>query len=235
MKILDGRQVAGQIQGHIKQQIQAKTSKGHPPPFLAVLLVGKLAASTVYVRQKIKACREVGIHSEVFNLPVDVSADQLKKIIKECSQRLDIHGILVQLPLPEPFVWSEVISWMDPLKDVDGLTAENQSLVWAGTPRILPCTPAGIMKLLNHYHISLQSRSAVIVGRSHIVGIPMAALLLRANATVTICHSHTQQLSDKTRAADIVVVAAGQPGLLGKNDFKSSAVVIDVGIHRVKK
>lgn len=234
MKILDGRQVAGQIQDHIKQQIQAKILQGHSPPSLAVLLIGKLAASTVYVRQKIKACREVGIHSEVLELPADVSSNQLKKVITDCNRRSDIHGVLVQLPLPEPLVWSEVISWIDPLKDVDGLTAENQGLVWTGVPRILPCTPAGIIKLLNHYRIPLQSRNAVIVGRSHIVGIPMAALLLKANATVTVCHSHTQQLSDKTRAADVVVVAAGQPGLLGKNDFKSSAVVIDVGIHRIK-
>ena len=234
MQILDGRQVANQIQDHIKQQIHAKVLQGHPPPSLSVLLIGKLTASTVYVRQKIKACREVGIHSEVLELPANVSSDQLKKVINHCNQRADVHGILVQLPLPESFVWQEVISWIDPLKDVDSLTAENQGLAWAGIPRVLPCTPAGIMKLLNHYRIPLQGRHAVIVGRSHIVGIPIAGLLLKANATVTICHSHTQQLSDKTRAADVVIVAAGRPGLLGKNDFKSSAVVIDVGIHRIK-
>ena len=233
MRILDGRLVAQKIKEDLKRKISYFADKNKKTLGLRVILVGDNPASQVYVRQKIKAAKEVGIQSEVFSLPEDISPEELKKKVLGFNQDPFVHAVLIQLPLPSVLSWREVISWVDPRKDPDCLTVENQGLAWSGQPRVLPCTPSGIMKLFEYYNISLKGKSAVVVGRSQIVGLPMAQLLLRANATVTVCHSHTEQVFHFTKEADIVVVAAGQPGLFGKADFKKGAVVVDVGIHRV--
>ena len=233
MQILDGCLVAQKIKMDLKGKVHSFFEQNKKAPSLAVILVGNNSASQVYVRQKIKAAKEVGIASVVFSLSEDVSLGELKQKIQNLNQDPAVHAVLVQLPLPSHLPWKEIISWVDPQKDPDCLTVENQGLAWSGQPRVVPCTPSGIMKLFEHYNIALKGKSAVVVGRSQIVGLPMAQLFLRANATVTVCHSHTQNLSQFTQQADIVVAAAGRPGLLGKEDFKSGTVVVDVGIHRV--
>ncbi|MDE0118602.1 MAG: bifunctional 5,10-methylenetetrahydrofolate dehydrogenase/5,10-methenyltetrahydrofolate cyclohydrolase [Bdellovibrionales bacterium] len=232
MQILDGRLVAQKIRTELKRKINSFYEKNKIVPGLVVILVGDNPASQVYVRQKVKMAKQVGIHSKVLSLPKDVSFDKLKQTIQNLNTDPAIHALLVQLPLPSSLAWKEVIAHIDPRKDPDCLTAENQGLAWSGQARVLPCTPAGIMKLFEHYNITLKGKKAVVVGRSQIVGLPMAQLLLRANATVTVCHSYTKNLSQITKEADLVVAAAGRQGLLGKNDFKRDAIVVDVGIHR---
>ena len=232
MQIMDGRLVANIVKQNLKQEIEKFSQQHNQSPGLAILLIGENPASTVYIQQKIKACKEIGIRAELHHQPANISVDKLKSIIQELNCNPAIHAILIQLPLPSGWNTKDVLSWVNPQKDPDCLTVENQGLSWAGTPRVLPCTPAGIMKLFDHYQISLKGKNAVVVGRSQIVGLPMAQLLLRANATVCICHSHTKNLSSMTQLADVVVVAAGKPGLLGKEDFKKDAVVVDVGIHK---
>ncbi|MYE07398.1 MAG: bifunctional 5,10-methylenetetrahydrofolate dehydrogenase/5,10-methenyltetrahydrofolate cyclohydrolase [Oligoflexia bacterium] len=232
MQILDGRLVAQKITTELKRKIHSFYEQHKISPGLVVILVGNNPASQVYVHQKIKTAKQVGIHSKVLSLPEDISLNKLKQTIQSLNQDPAIHAILVQLPLPHPLSWREVVSHIDPRKDPDCLTVENQGLAWSGQARVLPCTPSGIMKLFEHYNIILKGKKAVVVGRSQIVGLPMAQILLRANATVTVCHSHTKNLSKITQEADLVVVAAGCPGLLGKKDFKKGAVVVDVGIHR---
>ena len=197
----------------------------------AVILVGDNPASEVYVRNKMKACKRVGIHSKTHHLPKDVSEEELRLLILELNKDPAISGMLVQLPLPQHLNKEKVLSWLDPTKDADGLSLENTGLMWAGRPRVLPCTPHGVMKILDHYQVPTAGQHAVIVGRSQIVGLPMAYLLQKANATVTICHSHTRDLAQHTRQADILVVAAGQPRFLGADYVKEGATVIDVGIH----
>ena len=233
MKVLNGRLAAQKIKLDLKRKIAHFFEQHKKQPSLRVILVGNNPASQVYVRQKIQAAGQVGIDSQVFTLSEDVSPQELQQKIWDCNQDPDVHAVLIQLPLPPALSWREIISCVNPKKDPDCLTVENQGLAWSGHPRVLPCTPAGIMRLFEYYSITLAGQSAVVVGRSQIVGLPMAQLLLRANATVTVCHSHTKQLSQFTREADIVVVAAGCPELLGAKDFKEGAVVVDVGIHRV--
>ena len=235
MQILDGRLVAQKIKDILKIKIADFSTKNKAAPGLRVILIGNNPASQVYVRQKVKAAKEVGINSQVCSLPENISHQELKEKIQILNQNSYVHAVLIQLPLPPVFSWQEVISWIAPQKDPDCLTAENQGLAWSKKARILPCTPAGIMKLFEHYNIPLKGKNAVVVGRSHIVGLPMTQLLLNSHATVTVCHSHTKNLSQMTTSADIVVVAAGQPEFLGKEDFKKEAVVVDVGIHRSKE
>ncbi len=232
MQILDGRLVAQETRAELKRKIHRFFEQNKQKPGLAVVLVGNNPASKIYVRQKIKAAEEVGISSEVFSFSGDVPTHELERKIQNLNRDSSVHAILVQLPLPSAFSSREVVSWIDPKKDPDCLTVENQGLAWSSQPRVLPCTPSGVMKLFEYYNIPLQGKKAVVVGRSQIVGLPMAQLLLRANATVTICHSHTKELSLFTKEADIIVVAAGRPGLLGGSDFKKEADVVDVGIHR---
>lgn len=232
MQIMDGRLVANIVKQNLKQEIKKFSQQHNQSPGLAILLIGENPASTVYIQQKIKACKEIGIRAELLHQPADTSIDKLKHTIRELNGNPSVHAILIQLPLPSGWNTRGVLSWVNPRKDPDCLTVKNQGLSWAGTPRVLPCTPAGIMKLFEHYQISLKGKIAVVVGRSQIVGLPMAQLLLRANATVCICHSHTKNLSTITQSADVIVVAAGKPGLLGKKDFKEGAVVVDVGIHK---
>ena len=233
MQILDGCLVAQKMKLDLQKRVRFFCEKNKKPPGLRVILVGDNLASQVYVRQKIKSAKQVGIDSKVLAFPANVSFKELKQTIQDFNQDSTVHAVLVQLPLPSALPWKEVISQIEPKKDPDGLTAENQGLAWLGCPRILPCTPEGIIRLLEHYNIELAGKKAVVVGRSQIVGLPMVQLLLRANATVTVCHSHTKKLLQITRRADIVVSAAGQPEFLGGKDFKEGAVVVDVGIHRV--
>ena len=202
-------------------------------PGLAVLRVGNDKASIVYVGRKIKACEKVGFKSYEFTYPHSVSFESLTKDIQNLNRDPEIHGILIQLPLPSHLKREQVLSLIKPEKDPDGLTVKNKGLFWAGKSGVVPCTALGIISLLKHYHIPLSGKRAVVVGRSQIVGLPTMACLLREEATVTVCHSRTQCLSDITTQADIVVVAAGKKEFLSKKDFKKGAVVVDVGIHRV--
>lgn len=235
MQILDGRLVAQKIKDSLKIKIADFLKQNQIAPGLRVVLIGNNPASQVYVQQKVKAAEEVGIDSQVCSLPENISHQELREKIQSLNQDPYVHAVLIQLPLPPAFSWQEVISWVAPQKDPDCLTAENQGLAWSKKARVLPCTPAGIIQLFEHYKILLKGKNAVVVGRSPIVGLPMAQLLLNSNATVTVCHSYTKNLSQMTRAADIVVVAVGRPKFLGKEDFKKEAVIVDVGIHRSKE
>lgn len=232
MQILDGKAVAA----HKRQEIAANVEKfkqaQQRTPGLAVVLVGEDSASEVYVRNKIRACEQVGILSFEHRLAKQTSAEELENLISRLNQDDQVDGILVQLPLPEHLDEHVVLSWIDPQKDPDGLTTENLGLMFSGRARIYSCTPNGVMEILKHYDIPVEGKLAVVVGRSNIVGKPMALLLQNANATVTVCHSRTPDISLHTRQADIVVVAVGRKKLLGRNDFKQGAVVIDVGMHR---
>ena len=232
MQVLDGKAVAAQKRQEIAENITAFKQSRQRSPGLAVVLVGEDPASEIYVRNKIKACEQVGVLSFEHRLPEHTSADELETLIYRLNQDDQVDGILVQLPLPEQFDEHEVLSWIDPHKDPDGLTVENLGLMFSGRARVYSCTPNGVMEILKHYGISIEGKSAVVVGRSNIVGKPMALLLQNANATVTVCHSRTPDISLLTRQADIVVVAVGKKALLGKNDFKQGSVVIDVGMHR---
>ena len=235
MQILDGRALAQNIKDDLKKRIQSFCETHKSPPGLAIALIGKNPASQVYVRQKMKAAKEVGIQAQQLELPESISPQKLKKIILGLSTDSQTQAILVQLPLPPSLRKEEVISWIHPEKDPDCLTIENQGLAWSEQARVFSCTPLGIMKLLQHYNIPIKSKQAVIVGRSQIVGKPMAQMLLQAHATVTICNSHTIDMSSITQRADIVIAAAGKQDLLGKKDLKKGAVVIDVGIHRIQQ
>ena len=229
---LDGKKLAKTRQKALAQQISQDTALC---PHLSVVLVGEDPASQVYVRNKVKACQKVGITSQVYSLPREVSDTELHQLIVQLNGDKKVSGILIQLPLPHHLDKHKVLSWLDPTKDVDGLCIENIGLMWAGKPRVLPCTPHGIMNILQSYEIDIKGRHAVVVGRSQIVGLPMVYLLQRAQATVTLCHSHTQNLPFHTKQADILVVAAGQPRLVGPEHVKPGAAVIDVGIHRQDK
>ena len=232
MQILDGKEVSKVSQNNLKKQVHDLIQKTGKTPCLAVILVGDDPASHVYVKNKIIACHQTSILSKDLRLPSSTSMAELKQCIETLNQDSSVHGLLVQFPLPSHLNKEEVLSWVDPLKDADGLTTQNLGFLFAGRPRVVPCTPMGVMQILKHYSIELAGKNCVVVGRSQIVGLPMAHLLLQANATVSICHSKTQNLSEYTKKADVVVVAAGRPEFLGKNDFNSQAVVIDVGIHR---
>ncbi|MCZ0932029.1 MAG: bifunctional 5,10-methylenetetrahydrofolate dehydrogenase/5,10-methenyltetrahydrofolate cyclohydrolase [Oligoflexia bacterium] len=235
MKILNGKLLSEKIFKDIFNEVQDLKKNYNLIPGLAVCLVGDNPASEVYVRNKIKACERVGFYSVLKKFPSDISKENLKKEILMLNADKNIHGLLVQLPLPKGLYEKEVLSWLDPLKDVDALTLENKALLWQGAPRVVPCTPKGIISLLKHYEISIKGKTAVVVGRSQIVGLPMFQQLLSHQATVTVCHSQTKNLSEVCRSADIVVACAGVKGLLSKRDFKKGAVVVDVGIHRVDK
>ncbi|MCB0389726.1 MAG: bifunctional methylenetetrahydrofolate dehydrogenase/methenyltetrahydrofolate cyclohydrolase FolD [Bdellovibrionales bacterium] len=234
MKILSGNEVSKVRRQKISEEVQQLKSKKGVHPGLAVVLVGEDPASQVYVRNKGKACEQVGIQSYEYKMSADTSANDLKLLIEKLNNDDRVHGILVQLPLPKHLNSDEVLSWINPRKDPDALTVENMGLCWKGIARVTPCTPSGVMKILEHYKISVEGKYAVVIGRSNIVGKPMAHLLQEANATVTICHSRTNNLQEYTQRADIVVVAAGKPLMLGREDFKSGAVVVDVGIHRIE-
>ena len=230
--ILDGKATAATIRAEIKNEISEFFKRYRVSPGLAVVLVGEDPASAVYVRNKHRACTEVGMYSEVHVLPADTSEEKLLSLIEQLNQDEHIHGILVQLPLPKHISEKRVLHAIVPTKDVDAFHPWNVGQLFLGEPTFLPCTPAGIMTLLHRYGISPDGKRCVVVGRSNIVGKPMAMLLLAENGTVSICHSHTQNLAAYTQDADILVVAVGKPLFMTGEMIKKGAVVIDVGIHR---
>ncbi len=232
-EILDGKLVRDAILASLKPRIAALDELQRPPG-LAVVLVGNNPASEIYVRSKVKACEELGIVSEKHMPTSDVTTEELLFLVRSLNQRPDIDGILVQLPLPAQIDEQQVLMAIDPNKDVDGFHPVSAGHLMANRPWFRPCTPAGVMKLLAHFHIPIAGKRAVVVGRSDIVGKPMAMLLLHENATVTICHSKTTDLAGECRRADIVVAAIGRPAFLTPDYVSPHAVVIDVGINRLK-
>jgi methylenetetrahydrofolate dehydrogenase (NADP+)/methenyltetrahydrofolate cyclohydrolase len=232
MQVLDGKAVAEARRAKIKSEVAKFQARVGRAPGLAVILVGDDPASQVYVGNKLKACREVGIESFEHRLPANTHFAELQTVIERLNADDRVNGILLQLPLPKGLNADEAIALISPRKDADCLTSENLGRLWMGRPRTTPCTPWGVMVILQHYGINPAGLNAVVVGRSNIVGKPMAHLLTQADATVTICHSRTRDLREHTGRADLVVVAAGRPEMLGADDFAPGAVVIDVGIHR---
>ena len=230
--IIDGTALSRQIRAEVAQRAAALTARGTRPG-LAVILVGDSAASAVYVRNKIKACAEAGIHSVFDHLPADTTEAALLARIRELNADPAVHGILVQLPLPPQIDAQLVIETISPAKDVDGFHASNAGALMTGEPLFTPCTPYGVMKLLEHAGAQLDGAEAVVIGRSNIVGKPQAMLLLRAGATVTVCHSRTRDLASHTRRADVVVAAVGRPKMITGDMLKPGAIVIDVGINRL--
>lgn len=232
-QILSGQLVAETRRALLGEKVREFKSKSGRSPGLAVVLVGADPASQIYVRNKIKACEQAGIASTHHEIPATATQNELHAIIDQLNADPAVDGILVQLPLPKSLNETLATERILPSKDPDGLTSGNLGLLFAGRTRVAPCTPLGVMKIFEHYKIDVAGKSAVVVGRSNIVGKPMAQLLLEANATVTIAHSKTPDLKAVTTQADIVVVAAGKPQFMGKEYFKKGAIVADVGIHRV--
>jgi methylenetetrahydrofolate dehydrogenase (NADP+)/methenyltetrahydrofolate cyclohydrolase len=231
-RTLDGIAIARELRAGLIRRVAALAASGVRPG-LAVVQVGNHPASNVYVRNKIRACGEAGFHSEHIELPDTADESTLLARIRILNNDTRIHGVLVQLPLPSGFSAGRVFETISPAKDVDGFHPTNMGLLAIGNPRFVPCTALGVMKLIEHAGIDVQGRHAVVVGRSNIVGKPVALLLLQKGATVTICNSKTPDLGAMTRQADILVVAAGRPGLVGAGMVKPGAVVIDVGINRL--
>jgi methylenetetrahydrofolate dehydrogenase (NADP+)/methenyltetrahydrofolate cyclohydrolase len=229
---LDGKRIAGDIQADVAAKVAALKARGIQPK-LAVVLVGDNPASASYVRGKRRVAEQVGIESDLIHLPETVEEETLLAEIERLNNDASVDGILVQLPLPSHIREADVIERVDPQKDVDGFHPWNTGRQVAGLDTVWPCTPAGVMEMLRRERIPVAGRHAVVVGRSQIVGKPMAMLLLNEHATVTVCHSRTQGLADITRTADILVVAAGRPRLIGADHVKPGAIVIDVGINRV--
>lgn len=229
---MDGRAVAKAIKEEIARETEAILASG-VTPHLAVVLVGENPASQVYVRNKENACQKAGIRSSVIRLSGDCTQDELEKVVAALNDDKSVHGILVQLPLPVHLDEARVLALIDPDKDVDGFHAMNSGRLMNGQKGFVPCTPLGVMELLKAYRIPLEGQHAVVIGRSNIVGKPMAMLLLAQNATVTVCHSRTKNLAELTRQADILVAAVGKAGFVTADMVKPGAVVIDVGINRV--
>ncbi|MFN4217016.1 MAG: bifunctional methylenetetrahydrofolate dehydrogenase/methenyltetrahydrofolate cyclohydrolase FolD [Brevinematales bacterium] len=228
--ILDGKVVASTRKEELKKNLQEFSHQLH----LAVVLVGNHPASRSYVASKEKACHEVGIDSQVIRLDEGITTAELKEVIISLNSDRRVDGILVQLPLPEHINEQEILETIDPSKDVDCFHPYNVGRLFLGQPIVQPCTPKGVMEILKYYGIEVSGKRAVVIGRSNIVGKPMAALLLQANATVTLCHSRTQNLAEEIKMADIVIAAVGKPHLITSEMVKPGAVVIDVGINRVE-
>lgn len=229
---IDGREVAKKWKENAAQRAQALTEKG-VTPHLAVIVAGDNPASHVYVRNKENACLRAGIRSTILRLPESCTQEELESAVAALNADQSVHGILVQLPLPKGLDEARVLALIDPEKDVDGFHAMNTGKLMSGQPGFVPCTPLGVMKLLEAYNIPTRGRHAVVIGRSNIVGKPMAMLLLAADATVTVCHSKTENLADITRQADILVAAVGRANFVTGDMIKPGATVIDVGINRV--
>lgn len=230
--LLDGKKVSAQVEEQLACRI-ARLKKQNVTPGLTVILAGEDPASQTYVRNKEKACERLGLYSHTVRLPEDVSQETLEAAIAQANADPFIHGILVQLPLPAHLDSEHALAMIRPEKDVDGFHDINMGRLVRGTDGVIACTPKGVMRLLESAGIALAGKEAVVVGRSNIVGKPMALLLLQQNATVTICHSRTADLSAHTRQADILVAAVGRPGFITAEMVKEGAVVVDVGINRV--
>lgn len=231
-QIIDGKAIAAEIRGRIKIETQ-ELQKNNVTPGLAVVLVGEDPASRVYVTMKEKACAEAGIFSDERKLPTETSEAQLLALIDELNRDARIDGILVQLPLPAHINETRVLEAISPHKDVDGFHPYNVGRLATGNPLFQPCTPYGIMKMLEHIGTDLTGKDVVVVGRSNIVGKPVALMCLARHATVTLCHSRTRDLADKVRSADVVIAAVGRPEMVKGAWIKEGAIVIDVGINRV--
>lgn len=230
IKIIDGKSIAEDIYKELREEINNLPEK----PGLAVILVGEDPASIVYVKNKEKACKRLGLNFKLINLPSNISSEEVKSTLEGLNMDNSINGIIVQLPIPKHLDPFEVTSLINPLKDVDGLHPDNIGRLVSGNPRLIPCTPLGIIELIKREGIEVRGKKAVIVGRSNLVGKPMLHLLLSLDATVTICHSKTIDLKEETSRADILVAAVGKPKFITQDMVKEGAVVIDVGINRVE-
>ena len=237
MQILNGKEASQAIKDSLKLEMAQMAVQGKPLPHLVAVLVGNNGASETYVGSKVKACQEVGFKSTLIRLEQDISSLKLLDIIIDLNRDPDVHGILVQLPLPKHISEEEVINTIDPNKDVDGFHPNNIGRMVLGQPGFISATPYGIILLLDHYKIETKGKHAVVIGRSHIVGRPMSILLSgnsdRGNSTVTICHSHTKNIREICLGADIIVAALGRPNFVTADMVKQGAVIIDVGITRV--
>ena len=231
MEIIDGKKISADIKEELKEKVGKLKQEGKNAT-LAVIQVGQDPASSIYVRNKKKACEYIGIGSVSYELPENTTEEKLLSIINELNNDSKITGILVQLPLPGHINEKKVIKAISPMKDVDGFHVENVGSLCVGEDGFVSCTPAGVVELLKRSNVSIQGKHCVIIGRSNIVGKPMALLMLRENATVTVCHSKTEHLKDICKTADILIVAVGKPLFVNKDFIKDGAVVIDVGIHR---
>lgn len=229
--LIDGKKIAQDIKDELKEKVSAYKSRGIEIT-LAVIQVGNDPASTVYVRNKKKACEYIGIRSLSYELPEDTKEQELLDLVEELNSREDVNGILVQLPLPKQIHEDRIIQAISPAKDVDGFHPQNVGKLSIGQEGFVSCTPAGIIQLLKRSGIPIEGKECVVIGRSNIVGKPMALLLLRENGTVTVCHSKTRNLKEIAKRADILVVAMGKPKFINGDYVKEGAVVIDVGIHR---
>jgi methylenetetrahydrofolate dehydrogenase (NADP+)/methenyltetrahydrofolate cyclohydrolase len=232
--IIDGNKIAQDIRNEVRRQALTLKEEKVIVPGLAVVLVGEDPASKVYVERKAKTCAEVGFLSREYKLAADTSEEKLLSIIRELNDDKLIHGILVQLPLPKHIATEKIIAAIDPHKDVDGFHPYNVGGLVTGAPLFVSCTPQGIMELIFRSGIELAGKEAVVVGRSNIVGKPLALLLLAQNATVTMCHSKTKDLAGVTRRADVLIAAIGKPQMIKANMVKEGAVVIDVGVNRLE-
>ena len=230
-QIIDGKLVSKQVRQRVKEETEKLKAKGITPG-LAVIIVGDDPASQVYVKNKEKACDEVGFYSEKYALSENTTQEELNNLVKELNNKKEISGILCQLPLPKHLDDKEVINLIDPIKDVDAFHPVNVGAIMIGDYNFLPCTPAGVMELIHSTGVDVTGKKAVVIGRSNIVGKPMAALLLRENATVTVAHSKTKDLKSIAKRADILIVAIGKAKFITKDYIKEGAVVIDVGMHR---
>jgi len=231
-RIIDGKAVAATVRRRVATEVEVFAEERGRPPALATVIVGDDPASEVYVGHKHRACEEVGIRSVHHGLGAATGEDELLGLVGELGRDEGVDGILVQLPVPEHIDPDRIVAAIDPAKDVDGLTPVNAGLLAHGMPGLVPCTPAGVMELLRHEGVDLEGAEAVVVGRSKLVGVPVSRLLLAANATVTVCHSRTRDLSGTCARADVLVAAVGVPRLLDGDAVKDGAVVIDVGVNR---
>jgi methylenetetrahydrofolate dehydrogenase (NADP+) / methenyltetrahydrofolate cyclohydrolase len=234
-QIIDGKEVSQHIRGEVAKGVAEFVEKSGITPGLAAVLVGENPASEIYVRNKRKACTEAGIYSQEHKLPAETTEEELLSLVGNLNIDNNIHGILIQLPLPDHINETKVLRAVSPDKDVDGFHPCNVGLLVEGNPRFISCTPHGIIKMLEYYNIDINGKEAVVVGRSNIVGKPVAMLLLHRHATVTLCHSRTRDLAEVTRRADILVAAIGRANFITADMVKHGAVVIDVGINRNKE
>lgn len=233
-RVIDGRAVAAGVRGRVRGEVAAYEAEAGRVPTLATVIVGEDPASQIYVRNKHRACEEAGMRSVHHGLGGGTSQAELLELVGELGLDPEVDGILVQLPVPAQIDPDAVVAAIDPGKDVDGLTPLNAGLLAHGTPGLVPCTPAGAMELLRHEGVGLEGAEAVVVGRSKLVGVPVARLLLAADATVTVCHSRSRDLEATCARADVLVAAVGVPRLLGAGAVKPGAVVIDVGMNRLE-
>jgi methylenetetrahydrofolate dehydrogenase (NADP+)/methenyltetrahydrofolate cyclohydrolase len=231
-RVIDGKAVAAEVRERVAAEVDSFKRETGRAPTLATVLVGEDPASQIYIRNKHGACEEVGMRSVHHDLPAQTSENELLELVAHLGLDEDVDGILVQLPVPDHIDPDRVVAAIDPGKDVDGLTPANAGLLAHGMPGLVPCTPAGVMELLRHEEVELKGADAVVVGRSKLVGVPVARLLLAADATVTVCHSKTRDLAGVCRRGDVLVAAVGVPRLLGADAVKPGAVVIDVGMNR---